>query len=490
MDFFDPKKQKSHAIRLGIGYALIALALVLATTILVYQAYGFGIDKNGQVIQNGLVFLSSQPKGADIYVNNQKYKSQTNTRMTLPAGQYTVRITRSGYRDWKRAITVDGGSVERFDYPLLLPTKLVTTTTKQYSAAPALTVESQDRRWLLVAPPTTNDFDLFDLSNAAKPSVRTLAVPNEVLTASTSTQSWQLVQWAGDNQHVLLRRNFQNQKDGSTGSEYILLDSQDPAQSKNLSQLLGFTPTTIELRDSAYDQYYAFDQSNGTVFTATLKKPTPQLYLEKVLSFKSDKNTVLYATSQDAPAGKTLIRMRQNSDPVITLRIVSAGSVYLLDLATYSGTPYVAVGAQNENKVYVYKDPMTALKDAPLNIVVPVQILKVNSPTYAVFSDNARFVVAENADHFAVYDAEIDKGYAYQIKTSVDAPQAHATWMDGYHLDLVSGGRVQVFDFDGANAQTLSSANPSYAPLFNGNYTFMYTMTAQNVLSSTTLLAP
>jgi len=490
MDFFDPKKQKAHAIRLGIGYALIALALVLATTILVYQAYGFGIDKNGQVIQNGLVFLSSQPKAADIYVNNQKYKSQTNTRMTVPAGQYTVRITRSGYRDWKRAITVDGGSVERFDYPFLLPTKLVTTATKQYGAPPALTVESNDRRRLLVAPLTTNDFDLFDLSNAAKPSVQALTVPSEVLTAATNTQNWQFVQWAADNRHVLLRRNYQSQKDASAGSEYILFDSQDPTQSKNLSQLLGFTPTTIELRGGAYDQYYAFDQGNGTVFTATLKKPTPQLYLEKVLSFKSDKNTVLYATSQDAPAGKAMICMRQNSDPVLTLRMMSAGSTYLLDLATYNGVPYVAAGTQSENKVYIYKDPLTELRSAPSSVIAPVQILKVASPTYVAFSDNARFVMAENADHFAVYDAEIDKGYAYQIKLSLDAPQDHASWLDGYHLDLVSGGKVQLFDFDGANMQALSTASPSYKPLFNDNYTFMYTITAQSVLSSTTLLAP
>ncbi|HSW99693.1 MAG TPA: PEGA domain-containing protein [Patescibacteria group bacterium] len=490
MDFFDPKKQKSHAIRLGVGYALIGLALVLATTILVYQAYGFGIDKNGQVIQNGLVFLSSQPKSADIYVNNQKYKSQTNTRMTVPAGQYTVRITRSGYRDWKRVITVDGGSVERFDYSVLFPKKLVTTAVKQYSAAPALAVESNDRRWLLVTPPGTNDFDLFDLGNATKPISKTLTIPAEVLTASTDTQNWQLVKWAGDNRHALLRRNYQNQKDGSAGSEYILLDTQDPTQSKNLSQLLGFTPTTIELRNNAYDQYYAYDQPNGTVFTATLKKPTPQLYLEKVLNFTADKNTVLYATSQDATTGKVLIRLRQNADPAHTLRTVSAGNTYLLDLATYDGTPYVAAGAQSENKVYVYEDPIAELKDAPSSVVAPVQILKVTNPTYLVFSDNARFVMAENADHFAVYDAQTDKGYAYQVKTPLDAPQTHAAWMDGYHLDLVSGGKVQVFDFDGANVQGLSAASPSYLPLFNDNYTFMYTMSAQNALTSTTFLTP
>ncbi|MET0779823.1 MAG: PEGA domain-containing protein, partial [Candidatus Saccharimonadales bacterium] len=88
MDFLDPKKQKAHARRLTLGYALIGLVLLLGTTILLYLAYGFGIDKNGRVIQNGLVFISSQPSGADIYINGQS-KGQTDTRVVLPAGSYT-----------------------------------------------------------------------------------------------------------------------------------------------------------------------------------------------------------------------------------------------------------------------------------------------------------------------------------------------------------------------------------------------------------------
>lgn len=487
MDFFDPKKQKRHAIRLGVGYALIALALILATTILLYQAYGFGLDKRGQVIQNGLVFVSSQPTGADIDVNNQRYKSQTNTRMALPAGQYTVHIARGGYRAWQRAITVDGGSVERFDYPFLFPSKLATTVVKQYADAPSLVTESPDRRWLLAGVGISNDFELYDL-HAGKPTAKALTVPTEVLSAAAPTTGWQLVQWAGDNRHVLLRRNYQ--KDNAPGSEYILLDRQDPTQIQNLTQLLGFNPSNIELRNRAYDQYFAFDQPNGALFTATLKKPTPQLYLEQVLNFTTDGNTVLYATTRDAPAGKVLIRLRQNTDPSYLVRTAPASTSYLLDLASYSGTPYIAAGAQAENKVYVYQDPLSTLKDNPKSVPVPVQILKVIAPTYVMFSDNARFVMAENADHFAVYDAEIDKGYAYQTKLALDAPQTHADWMDGYHLDIVSGGSVHVFDYDGANVQKLVPASPGYLPVFNQNYRFLYTLTVQNALTSTSLRAP
>lgn len=487
MDFFDPKKQKQHAIRLGIGYTLIGLALVLATVILLYQSYGYGIDKKGAVYQNGLLFVSSAPDNADIYLNGVRFKDQTNTRVTLPAGQYTMKIRRDGYRTWQRAVTVEGSAVERFDYPLLIPTKLTTSTVKKYTDAPGISTQSRDRRWLLENIGASNDFDLYDLSSLTngKPDSKVVSVPTDLLTAGTATTGWTLQSWADDNRHVILKRAYT--KDGDTGSEYILFDRQNPAQSQNLSTLLGFSPTSIALKDGNYDQYYAFDQAAGTLFTATLKKPTPQLYLEHVLNFAVDKDFVLYATSLDAPGGKVLIRLRQNNDPAYTVRSVSANTSYLLDLATFNGTPYIAAGAQSENKVYVYKDALAALKGKK-DPLTPVQILKVNQPTYVDFSENARYVMAESDNRFSVYDVQNDKGYAYQVKPALDAGVPHAVWADGYHLELVSGNKLQLFDFDGANLQAMTDASPAYLPAFNHNYQMLYTVTPQNALTATPLL--
>ena len=71
MEFLDPAKQTRHRIILWVGYVLVAVGIVIATLVLLYQAYGFGLGKNGTVIQNGLVFLSSQPRPANIYMNGK-----------------------------------------------------------------------------------------------------------------------------------------------------------------------------------------------------------------------------------------------------------------------------------------------------------------------------------------------------------------------------------------------------------------------------------
>jgi hypothetical protein len=485
MDFLDPQKQKEHRIRLALIYALVGLAVLLATTVLLYRSYGYRVDREGRVIQNGLVFVSSRPSGADIYLDSKKYKDQSNTRLDIPAGQYVLELKRGGYRDWKRALVVEGGKVARYDYPLLFPVNLATETVKQYSAQLGLTSSSPDRRWLLVSLPDQNIFDLYDL-NAPDSPANQLTVPAEVMAAGTATKGWQEVEWADNNRHVLLLRSFD--RAGQAGSEYILFDRENPAQSRNLSVILGLTPTDIELRGGDFDKYYLFDQASAQVFTATLDEPTPKSYLDNTVAFTSEEDRVLFVTTRDAPTGKLVVRLKRGDNPSVRIRDVPAGTNYLLDMAVYDGALLAAAGAGSENRVPVFRDPEGALRRQPDLPLIPIQILKVTAPTHVSFSGGKRFVMAQNADSFSVYDAETDRSYAFKTAVPLDGPQTHATWMDGFHLTYVSGGNLVVFDYDGTNLQSLLPASPALTATFDRDFRFLYTVNPQNALTSTALL--
>src|SRR5476651_307831 len=99
MDYLDSGKQLRHRIILLVGYVCIAVAIGIATLVLWYQAYVFGLGKNNTVIQNGLVFASSQPNPADIYLNGVLNKAKTDTRLLLPAAIYQLKLSRAGYHD-------------------------------------------------------------------------------------------------------------------------------------------------------------------------------------------------------------------------------------------------------------------------------------------------------------------------------------------------------------------------------------------------------
>src|ERR1035437_5316433 len=102
MDFLDPRKKRQFHIRLILGYVLVGIAIALATVILVYGAYGYSINtKTGTVVQNGLLFVDSKPGGANIYLNGASRNATTAARLVLATGNYSLKLTRTGYHDWQ-----------------------------------------------------------------------------------------------------------------------------------------------------------------------------------------------------------------------------------------------------------------------------------------------------------------------------------------------------------------------------------------------------
>lgn len=495
MEFLDPAKQMRHRVILWVGYILVAIGIVIATLVLLYQAYGFGLGKNGQVIQNGLVFFSSQPHPAKIYLNGKLSKEQTNARIALPSGIYRVELERGGYRTWQRTIEVEGGDVQHFDYPLLVPSKLTSKKLAGFAGVPGLAIQSPDQRWLLVQKPNSmTSFSLYDLKAPAKAPVD-IDLPASLLTKAVH-QNWQLDEWADDNKHILLQHNYDGKR------EFILVDRTDSSKSQNLDKALSTDPAKLSLINKKYDQYYLYDSSAASLRKATLGSPAPVPVLDHVLNYQSySDDTLLYATDTGAPAGKVLVKLKigDKTYPVRTFPASPAGSAYLLNLTEYSGTLYLAVGSANTDKVYIYKDPVGQLHKLPNHALVPSQVLHVPAPNYVSFSNNAQFIMAESGKNFGVYDIENEKGYNYKMDRSLDKPQLHADWIDGNRMTYVSGGKVLMFDYDGTNKQTLVSDSPLYLPAFAPDFKFVYTLApdvskgsvpGQTNLDQTSLLIP
>lgn len=474
MDFINPQKRRYHKLRLIVGYILVAIMILLMALVLLYQARGYGFSKNGQIIQNGLVFMDSTPNPAYITLNGVLNGSTTNTRLTLPAGQYTIELTKAGYHPWIRVVDVDGGSIEYFDYPFLFPKTVTTTAVKQFSAQPGLITEAPDNHWLLVQDPTSQvSFFEYDLSAPAKiaASVVTLSLPTNLITApATGTQSWQVIAWANDNQNVLLEHSYQG------GQEYILFDRLTPNDSVNLTKTLNINPTTqLTLLNNKYNQYYLYDSAAEVVSSETLSSLQPTQVETHVLAFNSyGGNTITYVTDQNASAGDVNVDVLQAGVNYV-IRQLPANSTYLLDSAQYAGNWYIAAAATTDNEVYVYENPMSDIASAPNEPLVPAYILKVTAPNYLSFSANSQFVVAENGSAFAVYDAQNEKGYAYQLPTAIPVNQ-HANWLNGDQLYITTNNQVSIFDYDGTNQQSLQPVVAGSMLTFDPTYKWSYVL--------------
>jgi hypothetical protein len=473
MDFLDPRKSRAATVRLLVGYFLMAVALILATYVLLNLASGYGVQQ-GKVIQNGLVFVSSNPSGASIYLNGRLHDERSNARLILPSGTYTMSLSKSGYRDWQRALTVEGGSVEHFDYPLLIPKQLSPNAVSGYAAVPNLMTESPDRRWLIVQTAgQMTSYDVYDLRNSKEvlANKKSITVPAAVfsLPQTGGAQSLKAVEWSRDNDHLLMIHTADSQ------TEYIMISRSKPEESFNVTKKLQLNATTeVSLQDKKFDRYFLHDKSTQTLSTATFNDVTPKPLLSGVLAYKSyGQDVVVYATKSGADDGKVEVKLHQDKQSYL-IRQVNQDTTYLLDLTTYDGDWYIAAGTPSEDHVYIYKNPIERLKrnnDLPL---VPVENLKLVSPNYIEFSANSQYLLAENGQDIATYDAENERSYTYRIDKPIDAPQTHVTWMDGYHLAVVSGGAVTIFDYDGTNMQTLGNGLSIFLPFFDTSYKYQY----------------
>lgn len=464
MDFLDPRKKRSRHIRLTIGYILISIAIGLGTIILVYGAYGYGINtKTGDIIENGLLFVDSKPGGAQIYLNGKNQKIATGARLVLPAGDYKLSLFRTGYRPWEREFSLQEHAIARYVYPFLFPEELQISSMKQYSSPPQVFTQSPDRRWLLVQTSAVDGsaavFDEYDTGDLAKKPVQK-TIPGGLLSGASPQLS--VVEWSSDNNNVLLRNTFDNQ------AEYIIFNRSKPQESVNINKLFNTSPDRVVLRDRKADQLYFYSASERTLRLADVDKATVGgPVLKQVLAFTPYGNELItYVTDKDVPSGRAEARIWDNGR-TYPLYQFSASDNYVVDAARFQGHWYYVAGGDKEERINIYKDPLDSLKDSSAGKANPMLALHQLGVKKLEFSNNARFIAAQDGQNFAVFDLETKENYKYTLK----APLAAAMdWMDGHRFIGQSQGGIFVMDYDSQNQQSLATTSRPDGGLFSRDF--------------------
>ncbi|MDB5182713.1 MAG: hypothetical protein JWO47_497 [Candidatus Saccharibacteria bacterium] len=451
MDFLDPKRKKSHRRRLLLGYLLMAVALSLAAWLVLVSAQGFSYDrKTGDIIQNGTVFVDSQPVSANVYLDGTIQGNRTSTRLVLPGSkQYSIKLTADGYRDWKRTFTLTGGSIERLVYPLLVPKTLATSENQLYASAPLLTTQSIDKRWLMVQQPgQTYVFDVYDL-NTPSAAPATLTIPASILTDPTKPATLTALQWAGDNKHLLMQRSYDDT------SEFLMVDITNIASSLSINTTLTVAPSSVTLRDKKPDQIYIYDATGGVVRQGDLKNRTVSgAIVNNVIAYRSyGPDILLYATKTGADTGKVDVRIRENDRASYLLKTVTEAQTYLFDVDQFDGTPYYAVGTNLDDAVFVYTDPLPTLKGQQNKALLIPAVLRLPNPQFVSFSPDSHLIAAQSGTNFVVYDIEGDR--QFKVSLPLTDPTQKVAWMDSFRFKAVNNNQSYITDFEGSNEQTL-----------------------------------
>jgi len=471
MDFLDPNKKRSNIIKLYVGYVLVAIAISMGALILLFAIFGYGFN-SGQVVQNGLVFFSSQPENADVFIENTrtgfKDQAQTNTKFTLNEGPYKATITKDGYRSWQREFNLAGGAVRRMLYPFLFPDNLNAENKALYKTLPPLVSSSPDRQWIVVQQPGT--FLKFDVYNANdQDAEKTITdLPASLLSKATSAQELSVVEWANDNQNILLKHTYDDK------SEFIVFNWEEPAKSFNVNRLSNQEPYEVRLKDKKTEELYLQTDKNGLLETINVESKALTPLVANVLAYQSYGDDMLvYVEPNKTDTTKVSVKIKTNDNEYL-LRTLPAGSTYDIDVARYNDNWYIVVASAKDNKVYIYKDPVNTLKKDSSNQAVFARVMRIDNPEDVSFSANTQFIAAQSGKKFAVYDAEEDVQYRYEIDENIDTSKP-IEWMDGHRLITTLDGSVFIFDFDGINKQTLMPTAVADVPIiFDRDYRIAY----------------
>jgi hypothetical protein len=475
MEFLDEPAKRRRTRKLFLGYFLIAVIIGLVSVILVYLAQGYGYDTRKGVTQNGLVFISAKPVGANISINNQS-KGATDLRTVLPEGKYELLLRQNGYREWRKSFNLDGGTVLYYLYPKLFPIDIPIGVTRSFASPPVWASQSPDRRWLVFqAQANTPVLTMIDMQKPSEDPVSLTISQDQLKYENGRLGILKPIEWADDNKHLLI---MQTQPSGSVS--YIILNRANTDETINISDQLDLAAQQeVRLKDKKYDRYYILDKPTGELKSGDLKKALVETVVANgVVDFKSHGNDLIFYTTYEnaKPTEAKLFVLKGQKDKYVLQSIArDPNNLYQLDLAKFQNNWLYVAASQSGNRTFVFRNPLNRAK-ANNKVAIPAQMsLLLPSPKFVSFSDNTRFIAIQSGKNFVVFDAEQNRMFRYVSPLNISETQ-EAKWMDGHRLTVVTDSKVQVFEFDGTNQQTLIASRPEYEPFFDRDYAYVYTM--------------
>lgn len=96
-----------------IGSLLIILTATLAIS-LYARGYRLSLEPRPSVRVTGLLSATSTPKSASVYLDD-RLTTATDDTISLPPGQYSVKIVKDGYLPWQKTITIKPETVFQTD---------------------------------------------------------------------------------------------------------------------------------------------------------------------------------------------------------------------------------------------------------------------------------------------------------------------------------------------------------------------------------------
>ena len=459
---------------LSLIYSLMALAVVgvVAVLIMVMQGYRFN-RYDGKIEQGGLLKYDSQPDGGTVYIDDLRLANQTPNKITTSAGAHTVKMTKPGYIDWKKDVTIKAGGILWLNYTRFIPEKRTTTPVISLTDLSGALISRDKKRAVVKESAQTPEVSLITLeSDSPVKTVMQFAEGDYTKAADPASVSFSLKEWDRDGRHVLMRHVYDEK------AEWLVFDTRDKRIVNNLSTL-----SSLDIHDASFsygnnrvvyvvtgaNELRRIDLGNGGVSEALLT------HVETFTQY--DRSTIVYTSLLDPVSKQRSVGYLTNGakKPRVLRSYADDGQPVLrLDLGRYYNENY-AVIAYGETVDIMKGDLPSSDNDTPSAMTRIATLTVPGGATYVGFSpDENRHIYAHNAQKIVTYDLELEKS---STTSFVAAHDARIRWVDRYHFATTVGGQLMLYEFDGQNATAISDQVLAYQADFSSNNKYMYLFT-------------
>jgi len=471
--------KRQRALRQVLTYTLMTIAVIVIVTVSVLFIMGYRLNStSGGLVQGVLVQFGSKPSGATITIDGKTLTgslgdAHTPNKASLTAGTHTFTYQKAGYATWSKTLSLGAGTLSWLDYARLVPTKLPVTSVADYPALASATVSPNEHFILLQPDAATPNFSLVDI-NGDKIKTTDVALPSATYTAADAgtTNQFTVSTWDGGSRFVLVHHTYGDK------SEWLVLDTHHPDQSKNISGTLGVTGvTSMNFASTSGGVFYGID-NGGTLRKYDVNAGTiSRALVNHVTSYHLYQNNIISYTSTDdaTPVHQVAGVYRDGDDaPIVITSVDTTQPAPEIAITNFYNNYYVAIAEGSSLQILSGGFPSSQSDVKSLQQFAKLTLPFASAATMT-FSPSGQYLLAQNGTQYLSYDLEYQRSATATVASTTATPHA-LTWLDNAYLWTDDDGELSIREFDGTNVHTINPVAPGFITTLTPNSKYLYSI--------------
>lgn len=430
----DPEQvKKRQTLRVLFSEAMMVLSVVAIMTVLIMITSGYWINQNFEVERRGMLEVLSSPTGADIIVDGETaWMAKTNSSRILSKGEHTVSISKEGYGDWVKKVTIEEGLMYRLPYVRLFPNEPELEKVSEINAR--ISSVSPDRSSMLLIDDSTT-WKILHL-NEDKVSTTDFDVAKvfDKIGGAEAMAGIAGIDWSKDGNRILLKVVW-NEK-----NEWLLLDLKDSEKSASITETFGMNFDTVKFFDKTGDDLLVVDGGELRKLDVS-EQSISKILASNVTNFNLYDESIVYVAN-----GKVSVLKKVDSE-AIDLLDVQGDRVFAALTRSYRDNYLTVI---EDDKLSLYKGQLPNNKDdKSFEQIFSVEIGLM--PERIKIGADGDFVIMSNGKNIVTLDMESENVSRFEVE------DGKIGWLDDHLLYVVDNdGDMVVYDYDGLNRRELS----------------------------------